>query len=207
MLIGISGGSGSGKTYFMRKLSSFFDINDVSILSMDEYYKPRNEQFIDENGIKNFDLPTSIDIDHFVRDIKTLMDGKSIEKKKYTFNNEHAEEAVLTLNPSKILIVEGLFIFSSSQVAELLDLSIIIHADDALKIIRRIKRDNSERNYPLDDVLYRYEHHVKPAYEKYIEPHLDEVDMVINNNHSVDKAVDVLAGYISHTLDNMDKNE
>ena len=82
----------------------------------------------------------------------------------------------------------------------MLDLSVLIHAKDNLKIIRRINRDKTERNYPLEDVLYRYEHHVAPAYDKYIDPYIDELDLIINNNKSFDRGVDVLTAFIREHL-------
>jgi len=141
-------------------------------------------------------LPTSIDLDAFVSDIKSLKNGNIVTRKEYTFNNEKVEPKMLEFKPSKILIVEGLFIFHHDAIRNLLDFKVMIYASSAIKVIRRIHRDRIERNYPLEDVLYRYEHHVLPSYEKYIEPYIDEVDVVINNNINYHKAMEMFMCYL-----------
>ena len=200
LIIGISGGSGSGKTSFIRDIKNHFPNGDVTLLSQDEYYHPRDQQCIDPNGIKNFDLPSSIDLEAFVNDIKKLKRGEVVERQEYTFNNAEAEPKMLRFHPSKILIVEGLFIFHHDAIRKLLDFKIMIYASSAITVIRRIHRDRIERNYPLEDVLYRYEHHVLPAYEKYIEPYIDEVDIVINNNKNYNKALQMFVHYLNSEL-------
>ncbi len=196
LIIGISGGSGSGKTSFIRDIKNHFPNGEITLLSQDEYYHPREEQFIDKNGIKNFDLPTSIDLGAFVDDIKKLKSGKVVERREYTFNNENVTPKMLRFEPAKILIVEGLFIFHQEAIRNLLDFKIMIYASSAITVIRRIHRDRIERNYPLEDVLYRYEHHVLPAYEKYIEPYIDDADIVINNNKNYKKALEMFVNYL-----------
>ena len=196
LVIGISGGSGSGKTSFIRDIKEQFADNEITLLSQDEYYKPREEQVTDSNGFKNFDLPTSIDIDAFVNDIRKLKKGETVNRIEYTFNNEKKDPTMLEFKPTNILIVEGLFIFHHEEIRNLLDLKIMIFASSALTVIRRIQRDRIERNYPLEDVLYRYEHHVLPAFEKYIEPYIYEVDMVVNNNKNYHKTLNMFVSYL-----------
>jgi uridine kinase len=200
LIIGISGGSGSGKTSFIRDIKVHFPNNEITLLSQDEYYHPRDQQFIDKNGIKNFDLPTSIDLNAFVEDIKKLKNGNIVKRKEYTFNNEQVEPKMLQFDPAEILIVEGLFIFHHEAIRSLLDLKIMIYASSAITVIRRIHRDRIQRNYPLEDVLYRYEHHVLPAYEKFIEPFINDVDIVINNNKSYNVALDMFVSYLKTKL-------
>ena len=196
LIIGISGGSGSGKTSFIRDIKKQFVGSEITLLSQDEYYRPRDEQVTDDKGFKNFDLPTSIDLEGFVNDIKKLKNGETVTRKEYTFNNDMKEAKMLRFEPTKILIVEGLFIFHHDEIRNLLDFTIMIYASSALTVIRRIHRDRIERNYPLEDVLYRYEHHVLPAFEKYIEPYVDQVDIVINNNKNYTKALNMFTTYL-----------
>ncbi len=191
-IVGITGGSGSGKTTFLKKLSEGYTASEVCILSMDNYYKPRTQQVFDENGVQNFDLLESIDMNSFFKDIVRLISGESIEKEEYTFNNSQAESRTITINPAPVMILEGLFIMHMKDLKALLDLKVYIEAKDALKIIRRIKRDQNERNYPLDDVLYRYESHVLPSYEKYIFPYRNDVDIIINNNGNTEAILQIL---------------
>lgn len=199
-IIGISGGSGSGKTSFLKALRDTFSEKEVCIISQDDYYHPKAMQEIDHNGISNFDKPSSIDLDAFHKDLNHLISGSEISRKEYTFNNDAQEPNSITFKPAPIIIVEGIFVFFHQPIRDLLDLKIFLHAKENLKVIRRIKRDRQERNYPLEDVLYRYEHHVLPTFEKYIEPFRDQVDLVINNNHSFEKGLMVLKGFIHHHL-------
>ncbi|MBK9107381.1 MAG: uridine kinase [Saprospiraceae bacterium] len=196
MLIGISGGSGAGKTAFIRALRAQFSEQQLGLISEDNYYKPRHLQQSDDKGVINFDIPDAIDHEAFMRDMQHLRKNEVVSRLEYTFNNDHHEAKTVTVLPAAVYLVEGLFILHHEDTRELLDLTVLIHAKDNLKIIRRITRDKTERNYPLEDVLYRYQHHVAPAYEKYIEPYLDEIDIIINNNKSFDKGVDLIAAYI-----------
>lgn len=199
-IIGITGGSGSGKTTFIHKLKEEFSEAELCIVSQDDYYRPREEQYTDENGIKNFDLPTSINKEEFLADLQQLVAGKEVSRIEYTFNNEKANPQMLTFRPTPIIIVEGLFVFHYKEIFNLFDLKIFLDAKDNLKVIRRIKRDRVERNYPLDDVLYRYEHHVMPTFEKYILPYKSEADIIVNNNAHFDKGLEVVMGFMKNYL-------
>lgn len=198
-IIGIVGGSGSGKTTFINELKKNFD-SQVSFISLDNYYFPREEQETDNNGVRNFDRPESIQSDDLYQDLLALRRGESVSRKKYTFNNALAKEDIVTVNPSLIIVVEGLFLFHYKMIRSLMDLKIYIDAKDELKLIRRIKRDQVERNYPLEDVTYRYEHHVMPSYRSYIEKYKSEADVVINNNNTFEKGLLMLNHHIEHMM-------
>ena len=200
LLIGITGGSGSGKTTFIKQLRERFEEKDICVISQDDYYFPRDMQVEDDNGVINFDRPKSINKKAFHKDIQQLIGGEAVERIEYTFNNEKADPQLLTFLPAPILIVEGLFVFHYKKIKQLLDLKVFLHAKENLKVIRRIKRDRVERNYPLDDVLYRYEHHVLPTFEKYIKPYVEEADLIINNNIGFDMGIEVLAGFLDARL-------
>ena len=202
MIVGISGGSGSGKTSFIKALKNQFGEHEMCVLSQDDYYFPREEQKIDKEGVSNFDLPTSIDQEAFVKDIQLLKKGEIVTREEYVFNNKLATPKQLSFKPAPIIIVEGLFIFSNEELMKYLDLKVFVKARDNVKIIRRIKRDRIERNYPLDDVLYRYEHHVMPSFEKHIKPYIKEVDIIINNDKSFDLGMNVLSAYFREFLSN-----
>lgn len=200
IIVGISGGSGCGKTTIIEAIRSKFSLSEVCILSQDNYYKPRESQATDQKGIKNFDLPGSILTEELIEDVNRLMQGHSVTRQEYVFNNESVQPSVLNFEPAKIILIEGLFVFHSSPLKQLMDYKIFINTKENLKLIRRIKRDNAERNYPIDDVLYRYEHHVIPSYEKYILPYKEECDIVINNNKEYEKGVDFLTAFLRSKL-------
>ena len=200
-LIGITGGSGSGKTSFINKLKEGFNDNELCIISQDDYYRPREMQMVDDNGVRNFDLPESIEFEQLAIDIKQLLNHQVIQREEYTFNNKLKEAKIKTFKPAPIILIEGLFVFYFEKLLDKqFDLRIFINAMDNLRVIRRIKRDKIERNYPLEDVLYRYEHHVMPSYEKFIEPFIRRADIVINNNHDFDAPLEVFKGYIKNYL-------
>ncbi|MBL7875481.1 MAG: uridine kinase, partial [Cyclobacteriaceae bacterium] len=136
--IGITGGSGSGKTYFLQGLSSAFKASEICLISQDNYYKPRDQQPVDENGVKNFDLPVSIDREAFQIDLLKLKSGQSVLKTEYVFNNPLAEKKQLEFRAAPILVVEGLFVQYFEEISNELDLRIFIEAKDHVKLGRRI---------------------------------------------------------------------
>ncbi len=199
-VISIGGGSGSGKTSFLRIIRKAFHESEICCISMDDYYKPKEMQEKDPFGVINYDLPGSIDKDAFCRDLSKLIEGEEVVIQEYTFNNELADSKEIRLKPAPIILVEGLFVFHYQNIQPLIDLRIFIEAKENLKVIRRIIRDKEERNYPLKEVLHDYQYHVLPAFENYILPYRDEVDMVINNNDHFNNATQVLIGFIKSKL-------
>jgi uridine kinase len=198
--IGITGGSGSGKTFFLQGLASQFRADEICLISQDHYYKPRDQQPVDENGVKNFDLPESIDRESFQNDLLVLKAGRNVEKREYTFNNPNVSPRLLEFKAAPILVVEGLFVQYFEEISSELDLRIFIEAKDHVKLGRRIKRDQVERGYDIDDVLYRYQYHVMPVYERLIEPLKHHSDLVIPNNSNFGRALEVLVGYLKSRL-------
>jgi uridine kinase len=190
--IGITGGSGSGKTYFIQNLANRFKPEDICVISQDHYYKSKERQTIDDQGIENFDLPGAIEREKFHDDVLQLQSGKSINVPEYTFNNPNATPKTLEFKPAPILIIEGLFVQYFDEIASLLDLKIFIEVKDYIKLSRRIMRDNDERGYDLHDVLYRYQRHVMPVYETLIKPLKHQTDLIIPNNENFEKALDLL---------------
>jgi len=195
-IVGITGGSASGKTSFLRNLLNAFSEQEICLVSQDNYYKPREEQPIDENGIYNFDLPQSINAHEYARDIEKLCNGETVYRLEYTYNNPNIVPKTLIFKPAPIIVVEGIFVFYFSEIAKLLDLKIFIDAKEHIKLKRRIYRDQVERGYDINDVLYRYEKHVAPTYERYIEPFKNEADIIILNNSHYQKPLEMLVCYL-----------
>jgi len=182
-IIGIAGGTGSGKTFFLKCFQEHFSEGEVCLVSQDDYYFPvAHTMTKEENMLYNFDLPSTIDHEHFEADIESLVNGQTIKKKEYTFNNPDIVPKILEIKPAPILIVEGLFILHFKKIASLLNLKIFIEADNDIALGRRLKRDLVERGYSHEDVMYRWTNHVLPGYNKYLLPYRDECDQVITNN-------------------------
>ena len=199
-LIGISGNSGSGKTTFINELKRHFSNDEVCIISQDDFYKPINRQQKDEKGVTNFDLPSAIDVTQLYETIKDVSQGKEVSFNEYTFNNSDKKSKIIVKKPAPIIIVEGVFVFHYTEINDLLDMRIMIASEDIKSLIRRIKRDGDERGYDINDVLYRYEAHVYPACKKYIQPHANEVDMIINNNEGFQNSLHVVKAYLKSLL-------
>jgi len=201
-IVGISGGSASGKTSFLKHLSEALPAGNLCIVSQDNYYRPKDQQLRDENGQINFDLPTSIDRQAFHADMQRLMRGESIRIKEYTFNNASREALEVEMHPAPILVMEGLFIFHYAEIRDELDLKVYIDARDEIKLERRLKRDRDERGYEHDVVLYQWNNHVMPSYMQFLRPYRDEADIIVTNNSSYDRGLDVLKNHLKMVLSN-----
>ena len=184
-VIGIAGGSGSGKTFFLNCFLNHFKPADICLLSQDDYYRPKHLQKIDENGWINFDLPEGIDDEKLFSDLNKLITGETIQKKQYTFNISEDKAQLLTIKSAPIIIVEGLFIFHYKEVSQLFDMKLFMDADEEISLNRRIKRDAEERGYDCDMVKYQWIKHVMPAYNSYLLPYKNSADKIIMNNTQV----------------------
>jgi uridine kinase len=195
-VVGITGGSGSGKTHFLYRLMANFNKEEICLISQDNYYKNITEQQKDFMGIENFDLPDSFRRDDFHQDLMKLIHGEKVEIKEYTFNNSGAIPATISLHPAPIIVVEGLFTLYYDEIKSLVDLKLFVEAPDFLMMKRRILRDGKERGYDMDDVLHRYEHHVMPTYRKYILPTRYEADFIIPNESNFERALEVITAHL-----------
>jgi uridine kinase len=147
-VIGIAGGSGSGKTFFLKRFLDHFSPDEVCLVSQDDYYIPvAHNMTAEENKLYNFDLPITVDIPHFEEDINKLLNWQTILKKEYTFNNPNLTPKLLEIKPAPILIIEGLFILHFKGMADLMDVKIFVEADEDIALQRRLKRDLIERGY------------------------------------------------------------
>ena len=183
-----------------------FKPEEITLVSQDNYYFPRDQQPVDENGVKNFDTPGSIDSERFASDLTDLKSWKAVKLKEYTFNNPKVVPKDLEFKPAPLIVIEGLFVMYFTSISNLLDLKVFIDAKDHVKLKRRIIRDKIERGYDLDDVLYRYEKHVMPTFYKYLDPLRHEADLVIPNNTHFDNALQVLQGFLRYRLNDYNKN-
>jgi len=201
-LIGITGGSASGKTLILTELMNFFSKNEICIISQDNYYRPREEQVFDKKGVQNFDSPDSIEQQAFADDVAKLRKGEVVTRQEYTFNNPKIIPKMLAFNPAPIIVVEGIFVFYLKEVSDQLDLKVFVSVEEHLMLKRRIVRDAQERGYDLEDVLYRFENHVIPTFNQYIKPFELSADIIIPNHKDFAKGLEVLKAFISLKLEN-----
>jgi len=185
LVVGLTGLSGSGKTYFVNKLKEHLGDN-LTIVGFDDYYKPLQEQLIDEKGEANYDLPTALYSDKFHQDLMQLIEYHPVVLKKYQYEHYDAPEVVEILSPAPILLIEGLFVMEFEPVDELLEVRFFVECDIDLCFERRLARDIAERNIPESRSRHQWNHHVLPAYEKFILPHKNRCDLVVENTGTGD---------------------
>jgi uridine kinase len=195
LVIGICGGSGSGKTTIIEELMHLMEQRKPALLSLDNYYRDINEQAKDEHGHTNFDLPSAIDSDAFVQDLKRLLNGESLRIKKYTFNVRGQQEYI-DIPYSKIILTEGIFLFNIPEAMELIDVKIYVELEEEIQLQRRLNRDVKERGYDKDAVLYQWHNHVVPAYKNFIEVHKENADIIIRNDGDLVHLVDQVDRFI-----------
>jgi uridine kinase len=198
-VIGITGGSGVGKTTLIDILYQSFR-EKITVLSLDNYYKVKEAQSLDDNGIINFDLPSALDMDALERDFDSLLKGKGIKQKVYHFNHPERDEEFKLIEPNQIILVEGLFVMHYEFIKSRLDYKVYLSVDEEKQLERRLKRDVEERNYDRDDVLYQWNHHVKPAYANFIYPYKSESDLIIKNNTKFDENLEELMEVIRKNI-------
>lgn len=187
MVIGICGGSGSGKTTLLSRLKREFSHLNPSVFTMDNYYLPIENQLVDENGEVNFDLPSALDQQQLEKDLTQLITGKEITVREYHFNSPPDKHVLLTIRPSELLIVEGLFLFEYKGVRDLLDYSVYIDVDANVQLDRRLYRDQETRGYSREAILYQWNNHVLPCYENYLLPYRKDADFFFRNDEHADE--------------------
>jgi len=195
-LVGVSGGSASGKTYLLRQLMKKIPPESITLISQDNYYRDIQSQKKKADGTINFDHPDSIDMDQFVSDLHKLRNGETLILKEYTFNNPKILPKDITYLPAPIILVEGLFIFYKTELFNTLDLKVFVDAEEHIKLSRRIIRDYSERGYSLEEILRQYEQDVIPMYNQYVRPYKETCDLIIPNNLHMDKAIEVMYDHL-----------
>lgn len=187
MVIGICGGSGSGKTTLLNRLKKHFEELSPTAFTMDNYYKPIDFQEVDSNNEVNFDLPTALDTELLFEDFNTLISGQAITVKEYHFNNPPDKSTYIRLEPSPIIIIEGLFLFHYEEIRSKLDFSIFIDVDHNVQLDRRILRDHESRGYSKEAILYQWNNHVLPCFDKYLLPYKEKADFVFVNEEDIEQ--------------------
>ncbi len=200
LIIGIAGGTGSGKTTVVRQIMDELNNEEVDLISQDSYYQDTSHLPLEERKKINFDHPKSIDFDLLVEHLKQLRNGQTIEEPVYSFQEHNRTKETRTIHPRKVIIVEGILILTHTDIRDMFDIKIYVHADSDERLIRRLKRDINERGRDLDEVLWRYQTTLKPMHQQFIEPTKEFADIIIPTNRYNTVAVDIVQTIIKERL-------
>lgn len=200
LVIGIAGGTASGKTTLMKNLINEFG-GQVTVLSHDNYYKRHDDMPYEERCMLNYDEPAAFDTSLMVYHLDQLRHGYSIECPVYDFTVHNRSDETIRLVPHKVIIVEGILIFENEELRNLMDIKIFVDTDADIRLCRRIKRDVNKRGRSLESVLAQYQQTVKPMHERYVEPSKKYADLVVPEGGKNLVALNMITGHIQHYLD------
>lgn len=202
LIIAISGGSASGKSTVVSEIVNRLKSVDISVICHDDYYKDQSHLTMEERVKTNYDHPSSLDNDLFVEHLRLLMEGKSIEKPVYDFVTHNRKKETITINPTKVIFIEGILVLEEKRIRDCADVKIFVKSDEDIRFIRRLKRDIDERGRSMDNVISQYLSTVKPMFNKFVNPSSRYADIIIPNDNKHDVAVDFLVAKIKDILNN-----
>ena len=200
LVIGIAGGSGSGKTTLLKNIVETFGPS-ITVISHDNYYKRHDEMTYEERSRLNYDEPAALETDLMVRQLEALRRGETIQCPVYDFTVHNRSNETITIQPEKVIIVEGILIFTDKQLRDLMDIKIFVDTDADIRICRRIKRDVNKRGRSLESVITQYQQTVKPMHEKYVEPSKKYADIVVPEGGKNMVALAMIEGCIRRHLE------
>ncbi len=200
LVIGIAGGTGSGKTTLMKNLVSRFDGN-VTVISHDNYYKRHDELTYEERCKINYDEPAAFDTDLMVSHLAKLRSGEAVDCPVYDFTVHNRSDEILRIVPQRVIIVEGILIFAEKSLRDLMDIRLFVDTDADVRLCRRIKRDVNKRGRSLESVLTQYQTTVKPMHEAYVEPSKKYAHLVVPEGGKNLIALDMIVGSIQRHLE------
>ena len=178
LIIGIAGGTGSGKTTLVERLREQFG-EDISVLNHDSYYAAHHDLSLEERQTLNYDHPASFDTDQMIQDLEDLRQGKAIHCPVYDYTIHDRTDETILLQPTKVILVEGILIFADPELRELMDIRLFVDTDADVRILRRIMRDVKKRGRSLDSVVEQYLTTVKPMHEQFVEPSKRFADLIV----------------------------
>ena len=199
LVIGIAGGTGSGKTTLMKNIIDSY-ADQVTVLSHDNYYKRRDELTYEQRCLINYDEPDALETDLMAVHLDQLRQGQTIECPVYDFTQHNRSNETVQIVPKSVIIVEGILIFENQPLRDLMDIKIFVDTDADVRLCRRIKRDVNKRGRTLESVLTQYQTTVKPMHEKYVEPSKRFADIVVPEGGKNMVALDMIVDRIRRHL-------
>jgi len=178
-VIGVAGGSGSGKTTVVRRIVDSLGPEQVTLLDHDRYYRDRNDLRLEERAALNYDHPDALETDLLVRHVRELKSGKPVDVPQYDFTRHARLPQTETFQPRRALIVEGILVFTDAALRDLMDIKVFVDTDSDTRFIRRLRRDVAERGRTMESVIDQYQHTVKPMHLEFVEPSKRYADVII----------------------------
>lgn len=200
LIIGIAGGTGSGKTTVVHQIMNELPETEVGVISQDSYYKKNSHLSYEERSNINFDHPRAIDFDLLVSHLKELKSGNVIEQPVYSFVTHNRTDDVILTHPRKVMIIEGILILTNPELRDMFDIKVYVHADSDERLIRRLKRDIAERGRDMNEVVNRYQNTLKPMHDQFIEPTKNFADIIIPNDKYNTVAIEVVRAVIKQRI-------
>ncbi len=200
IIIGIAGGTGSGKTTVVKKIYESFSEKQVAIISQDSYYKDNSNLSVDERKLLNFDHPDAIEFSLLIDHIKYLKSGNSIEEPEYSYITCTRSKSTKTIHPLPVLIIEGIMVLYSKELRNLLDIKVFVDCQSDIRLSRVIRRDVIERGRNTEESLIKYEQTVRPSHIQFIEPAKQFADIIIPEGGNNIVAIDILTNFIRQIL-------
>lgn len=196
LVIGVAGGSGSGKTTVVNYICEEFSNDNILRIEHDSYYRELEHLPFEERVKQNFDHPASLETELMIRHLKALMEGYPVEVPVYDFERHTRKEETITATPSDVILVDGILIFSEPKLLELMDVKIFVDTDDDVRLLRRLQRDIQERGRSVDSVLHQYEKFVRPMHLEFVEPSKRYADVIIPRGGKNKVALDMVTALI-----------
>jgi uridine kinase len=200
VVIGIAGGSGSGKTTVLEQVIDILGANQIAVLDHDAYYRDLSHWPPEERATFNFDHPDALESDLMRRHLDRLVEGKSIEKPIYDYTTHTRVDATETVEPRPVIIVEGILILAEDDLAERMDIKLYVDAAPDIRLMRRIRRDLHERDRTIEGVLQQYEETVRPMHLEFVEPSKRRADIIIPRGGHNEVAIRMVVARIQHVL-------
>lgn len=198
-VLGVAGGSASGKTTIIKKLNEYFG-NDIAVISHDNYYKAHDDMLFEERGRLNYDHPDAFESERMAEDVRRLIKGSPIEMPTYDYCMHTRSSKTIVVEPKRVIIIEGILVLESRALRDLMDVKIYVDTDADERLIRRIKRDMLERGRSIESIIAQYSDTVKPMHEEFVEPSKKYADVIIPRGGENAAGLEMLTTYLTKKL-------
>ena len=198
-VLGVAGGSASGKTTIIKKLQDYFG-EDIAVISHDAYYKAHPDMSFEERSKLNYDHPDSFESDRMAEDVRKLIKGNAIEMPVYDYVNHNRSTETVRVEPKNVIVMEGILILENKELRDLMDIKIFVDTDADERLMRRIQRDMIERGRSIESIITQYSETVKPMHEEFVEPSKKHADIIIPRGGENEAGLDMLITYMTKKL-------